>query len=121
LPCVRNRATGAVVVQRLRLAHTHWTRLRGLLGTRSLEAGDGMWIKPCRQVHMFGMRYPIDVVFLDEELRVVGTVSALPPNKVSPKVSRAQSVLELPVGSISGSGLSEGTELAIEEGEEGAR
>jgi uncharacterized membrane protein (UPF0127 family) len=114
LPCVLNRKNRAVVVERLRLAHTHWTRLRGLLGTRSLEAGEGLWIKPCRQVHMFGMRYAIDVVFLDKELRVVGTVSALAPNKISPKVSRAESVLELPVGSIERTGLIEGTVLEIE-------
>lgn len=101
-------------MERLRLAHTHWTRLRGLLGTRSLAEGEGLWLKPCRQVHMFGMRYAIDVVFLDEGLRVVGAVSELAPNRISPKVGRAESVLELPVGSIARSGLVEGTELAIE-------
>src|SRR5262249_56041136 len=76
---------GAVVAERLRTAHTHWTRLRGLLGTPTLPAGEGLWLKPCRQVHMFGMRYPVDVAFLDDEHRVVGLVPCLLPWRGSPQ------------------------------------
>src|SRR5215475_11848610 len=97
---VRELTRGQSLAERLRPAHTHWTRLRGLLGTRTLPAGDGLWIRPCRQVHMFGMRYPIDVVFVDEAQRVVGLTSDLQPGRVSPKVSAATSVLELPTGTI---------------------
>jgi uncharacterized membrane protein (UPF0127 family) len=110
---VRNASTGSVVVERLRVADGHWTRLKGLLGTRSLPAGDGLWLRPCRQVHMFGMRYAIDVVFLDDGLNVVGLVSELRPGRVSPKVARATSVLELPAGTIGRLALVEGTRLDI--------
>src|SRR5262249_57519345 len=87
---------GAVVAERLRTAHTHWTRLRGLLGTPTLPAGEGLWLKPCRQVHMFGMRYPVDVAFLDDEHRVVGLVPCLLPWRVSPKLRQAANVVEVP-------------------------
>jgi uncharacterized membrane protein (UPF0127 family) len=83
-------ASGVVVADRLRSADTHWTRLRGLLGTSGLAPGEGLWIRPCRQVHMFGMRYPIDVVFLDERLGVVHTIPGLAPWAVSPRIGTAE-------------------------------
>jgi protein-S-isoprenylcysteine O-methyltransferase Ste14/uncharacterized membrane protein (UPF0127 family) len=105
-----------VVAERLRPAHTHWTRLRGLLGTPPLASGEGLWIRPCRQVHMFGMRYAIDVVFLDDRLDVLHVVSELRPWAVSPKVPSATSVLELPAGTVARLGLRPGTRLAIDGG-----
>lgn len=110
----RDAQTGASVAERLRVADTHWTRLRGLLGTAALAPGDGLWIRPCRQVHMFGMRYPIDVVFLDDGRRVVELVSDLRPWRVSPLVRSATSVLELPAGAIRRIGLTSGGLLTIE-------
>jgi hypothetical protein len=109
----REASRDVVLAERLRPAHTHWTRLRGLLGTRALPAGDGLWIRPCRQVHMFGMRYAIDVVFLDDTHRVVGLTPDLQPGRISPKVREATSVLELPAGTIAGTGLVAGAQLEI--------
>src|SRR5262245_57294244 len=96
---------GAVLVERLRVADTHWTRLRGLLGTADLPAGDGLWIRPCRQVHMFGMRYAIDVIFLDGAQHVVELVADLRPWRVSPLVRAATSVIEVPAHTIARTGL----------------
>ena len=110
----RDLTRDQVLAERLRSAHTHWTRLRGLLGTRSLPEGDGLWIRPCRQVHMFGMRYPIDVVFVDDAHRVVGLTSDLQPGRVSPKFPGASSVLELPAGTIARTGLAVGAQLTID-------
>jgi protein-S-isoprenylcysteine O-methyltransferase Ste14/uncharacterized membrane protein (UPF0127 family) len=110
----RATANGVLLADRLRSAHTHWTRLRGLLGTGRLESGQGLWIKPCNQVHMFGMRYPIDVVFLDDESRVLRVVHDLQPNRISPRVPGATSVLELPAGTLARVGLAEGVRIEIE-------
>jgi protein-S-isoprenylcysteine O-methyltransferase Ste14/uncharacterized membrane protein (UPF0127 family) len=106
--------TGALVVERLRLAHTHWTRLKGLLGTKGLGPGDGLWLKPCRQVHMLGMRYAVDVVFLDAQNRIVRMIAGLAPNRISPSIAEAASVLELPLGTIASAGLHPGTQIEIE-------
>ncbi len=105
-----------MVADRLRSAHTHWTRLRGLLGTSGLAPGEGLWIRPCRQVHMFGMRYPIDVVFLDDGLGVVHTIPSLAPWAVSPHVDRATSVIELPAGTLARIGVAPGAQLVIANG-----
>jgi hypothetical protein len=105
--------TGAVLADRLRVAETHWTRFRGLLGTASLPAGDGLWIRPCRQVHMFWMRYAIDVVFLDDALAVVAVTPDLRPWRISPLVKAATSVLELPAGTCAAAGLVPGQRLTI--------
>jgi uncharacterized protein len=105
--------SGAVLASRLRIADTHWTRLRGLLGTTDLPDGDGLWIRPCRQVHMFGMGYAIDVVFLDDARTVVGLTEALAPWRVSPLVKAATSVIELPAGTIGKTGLAAGQAITI--------
>src|SRR3989442_4318357 len=92
----RDAASGVVVARRLRCADTHWTRLFGLLGTKDLPSGDGLWLKRSRQVHMIGMRSPIDVPFLDDRLPILRTINALPPGTVSPRGAEASSGLELP-------------------------
>jgi protein-S-isoprenylcysteine O-methyltransferase Ste14/uncharacterized membrane protein (UPF0127 family) len=118
----RVRATGAVVAERLRVARSHWSRLKGLLGTTALEPGDGLWLVPCSQVHTIGMRYGLDLVFLDERQRVVGTVAALPPGRISGRVRGARSVLELPVGTLAQTGVGAGAEIEIEgQADAGAR
>src|ERR1700680_1594315 len=45
-------------------------RRKGLLGRQELPAGEGLWIRPCEAVHTFGMQFPIDLVYLDRNLRV---------------------------------------------------
>jgi hypothetical protein len=84
------------------------------MGTRSLEQGHGLWLKPCNQVHMFFMKYALDLVFIDKDHRVVRLVEGLAPGTISPKVKEAESVIELPVGTIASAGLSEGNTLAID-------
>jgi hypothetical protein len=109
-----NSDTGALIADHLELADTHWTRMRGLLGTSSLEPGHGLWIRPCRQVHMVGMRYAIDLVFLDERHRTVHTIVALAPNRFSPKVREASSVLELPARTLERCQVQVGTLIDLE-------
>jgi protein-S-isoprenylcysteine O-methyltransferase Ste14/uncharacterized membrane protein (UPF0127 family) len=109
----RATAGGLLLADRLRPAHTHWTRLRGLLGTSELAPGEGLWIRPSNQVHMFGMRYALDLVFLDSAGRVLRLIRSLAPNRVSPRVAGATSVLELPVGTIDGAALNEGDRVEI--------
>lgn len=91
-------STDSVIVERLEYAGGPLGRMRGLLGTRSLPPGRGLLIPRARQVHTFGMRYAIDVVFLDRSMTVVHVVREMRPNRISRLVWRSRMVVETPAG-----------------------
>jgi uncharacterized membrane protein (UPF0127 family) len=80
------------------VAETSLRRLFGLLGKRSLDPGRGLWIKPSSGVHTMGMIFPIDVIGLDKQLRVVRVWRNLRPFRVTCVSLKIHSVLELPAG-----------------------
>jgi uncharacterized membrane protein (UPF0127 family) len=100
--------SGAVLAERIEVASTPWARARGLLGRTGLEPSSGILIDPCRSIHMFFMRFPIDAVFLDRAGRVVKVLPHLRPWRVSPIVFSACQVLELPAGAAQRAGLQKG-------------
>ena len=87
-----------VVAHRVERAHSLPRRLQGLLGRRGLAPDQGLWLRPCRQVHTWFMRFSIDVVFMDRELVVVAVSRGLEPWRISPFHRRARSALELAAG-----------------------
>jgi len=87
---------------RITVADSFFSRLKGLLGTSSLPRGEGLWLVPCKAVHTFGMRFPIDLLFLDCEHRVVSSIIWLVPNRITAFYRGAASVLELSAGSLDG-------------------
>lgn len=93
-----NQTRQAYLATALAVADTHWTRLRGLLGTSpgDFRNGCGLWIVPCHGVHTLGMGFPIDVVYLDAAMTVVHIERNLQPWRFSPLRLRAASILELP-------------------------
>ncbi len=94
------------------LAGTPWKRMRGLLGVRELQPGEGLVIAPCRRVHTFGMRMAIDAVFCDRGLNVVG-FETLGPGRVSRRWPEAQLCIELAAGAAEQAGLKQGDHLEI--------
>ena len=86
-------------------------RMRGLLGRAGLEPDQGLLIPRTSSIHMFFMRFPIDAVFLDRELRVKKVVADLGPWKVA-WARGARSVLELPAGAAARAGIEAGSRLA---------
>lgn len=84
--------------------------MRGLLGRRGLEPGHGMLFSHTSSVHTFFMRFPIDVVFLDRELKVIAVSAAVAPWKTA-KGKGAKWTLELAAGEAARLGLEPGTRL----------
>jgi uncharacterized membrane protein (UPF0127 family) len=111
---VRRTADGAVVCERCEIPESAFGRMRGLLGRSGLEPGTGMLIDRAPSVHMFFMRFPIDVVFLDRDRRVVGVRHGLRPWRVA-GARRAVAALELPAGAAAGAGVEEGDVLVLDD------
>jgi uncharacterized protein len=111
----RNETRDTWLATRVEPADSSETRTRGLLGREGLSPGEGLWISPCEWVHMFGMKFAIDVVVLDKGHRVVGTKTALRPGRIGPLFWGAHSTLELPVGAIAASGTVKGDQIRWEE------
>jgi uncharacterized membrane protein (UPF0127 family) len=87
------------VADRCRFANTVFKRMIGLLNRNGLAEGEGLLIDKCYGIHTIGMRFTIDVLFLDRDLRVIRAVAAIPPFRTC-TVRQAVYVLELPAGSI---------------------
>lgn len=111
---VCNATKDTVLGERVAVAETSLRRMIGLLGKSSLDAGTGLLINPSQAVHTFGMRFPIDVVFVDKKHRVVSVQASLRPYRVSGLHWRARYVLELPQNAIRQTRTSKGDEISIE-------
>ena len=99
---VRNRTRGTIVADRVFLADTPRARRVGLLQQERLQSGEGLWIYPSQAIHTFWMRFPIDVAFLDRQLRVKRVYHRLLPFRLTRFVWGSTSVLELATGVLAG-------------------
>ena len=106
------RVDGTVVCERCTLADSPLPRMRGLLGRDGLEQGEGLLLRPASSIHTFFMRFPIDAVFLDKGLVVVGIEDAIEPWRAASQRG-AKAVLELPAGESSRRGLRVGDQLTL--------
>ena len=105
-------ADGAPVCVRCSIASGPWTRLRGLLGRSGLPPGEGMLFRKTGSVHTMFMRFPIDVVFLDDELRVLSVRESVPAWRTA--VERgARVTLELAAGEAHRVGIEPGQQLSL--------
>jgi uncharacterized protein len=96
------------------LADRPLPRMRGLIGRTGLPAGEGLLISPAPAIHTAFMRFPIDALFLDRDLRVVEVVERLQPWRTASKRS-ARSVLELSAGEAARRCVSVGDRLELRE------
>ena len=103
-----NVARGAVLGTSIDLADHWWNRLKGLLGRGALEAGEGLLLRPCRAVHMLGMKTSLDIAFLDPAGRVVALYPELRPGARTRWHGTARDALELPPGTLAATGTREG-------------
>jgi uncharacterized membrane protein (UPF0127 family) len=95
-------STRQVLASNIHVATSFRQRLVGLMGRAGLEPEEAMLFERARQVHTFGMRFPIDVVFCDREWRVVHVVHGLRPLRATRVVRGAHRVLELSEGAAAG-------------------
>jgi uncharacterized protein len=110
---------GVVVADHVEVADSALARFRGLMFRDHLPQGHGLALRPCNSIHMFFMRFPLDVVFVDGEGRVVRVLDAIRPWRASTLVRGAKAAIELPAGTAARVGLVAGTVVRMVEAETG--
>ncbi len=98
----------------LEVADNFAARFKGLLGRKDLPDESGMLITKCNSVHMFFMRFAIDAIFVDENMRVIKIVPNFGPWRMA-SCSKARHTLELPAGAAAKHGIEVGDELRVVE------
>ena len=110
---VRNQSRGTVLADRAEIANTSKQRKTGLLKHERLDSGEGLWITPCEGVHTAGMKFAIDVLFLNKKRKVVKIRPAMPRWRLA-LCLWAHSVLELPSGTAAATNTTAGDQLELE-------
>ncbi|WP_078548224.1 DUF192 domain-containing protein [Litchfieldia alkalitelluris] len=95
-----NLSNQTVIADNVGRAYSFIKRLKGLMFTKTLNSGTGLHIKPCLSVHTFFMKYPIDILYLNQNNEIVALDQAMSPGKVGKVYRDVQSVIELPAGTI---------------------
>jgi uncharacterized protein len=107
-----NARTGSAVARDVELADTRAARRRGLLGRDRLDPGAALVLSPCFAVHTIGMRFPIDVVFVDRGGVIVRIARNMTAGRLAISV-RARAVVELAGGSLRADDLRVGDRLYL--------
>lgn len=90
----------SVLADHIRIAESFHEKLIGLLKDKVLESQQGLLLKGCKQVHTFGMKFPIDVIFLSKEGAILHFENNMLPRQMSKYIKKAFYCLELKSGEI---------------------
>lgn len=115
---VINVSKKQVLSDRCRLANTFLKRAIGLLNRSSLQPGEGLLLDNCHGIHTVGMRFAIDVLFLDKSLSVTRLANDVRPFHIGPAAKNAVYVLELPAGVIEQTRTEVGDQVQFRTGSE---
>lgn len=114
MPRMVNKTRGTVIAEDVRVADGIWSRFWGLMGRKSLPEGGGLLLRPSSSIHTAFMRFPLDIVFLDRDLRVVKVAPEVKPFRARVALGGgAHSALELNAGVAAVTGIELGDELAL--------
>lgn len=111
---VINKDSQERLVRSLNIANTFKKRFFGLMTMKELQSDEGLILAPCNGVHTFFMKFPIDVLYLDKDNRIIEIFTQVEPWRVLPASKNTCSVMELPGGTIAKTGTKKGHRLSIE-------
>ncbi len=109
---ITNTTRNTLIASRVITADTFLSRLKGLLGRKSLEKGEAFLIPRCIAVHTFFMKFSIDIIFIDSDSNVTKTVKNLKPFRISPCFPGTYGAIELPAGTIEQTNTETGDKLS---------
>ena len=111
---IRNETRRSLLGSEVVWARRMISRMRGFLMRPAPRNGEGLLLSPCKGVHMYGMRFPLDVLFISRDGRVVSSYPNLEPGQRTPLQRGAYHALELPVGTIKRTGTEVGDAITWE-------
>ncbi len=98
-----NQTKNTLLANRIVFAESFLKRSRGLLGIKEFNLGQALILKPCGSIHTLFMHFPIDVLFVDKNNKVIKAISNLQPFRLTPVYFNSALVIEIPVGTIQSS------------------
>ena len=101
------------IVNNIIHANTFFKRLKGLLGRKTLPQDTGLLLEPCDNVHTFHMKFPIDVIYLNQRNQVMHIEHNMQPNQMGKRIKGAKKVLEINGGIAAEMGLEPGDEVKL--------
>lgn len=113
-----NKTNGAIIATDVELARSFMERTIGLMGRASMPERFTLWIQgskfiPCNSIHTCFMRFAIDVIFVDRDLRVKAVYQNLAPWRITPPAKGAWSVFELSAGAVAINPVNIGDQLHV--------
>jgi len=108
-----NRTNNAVLAENAIVADTFFTRAKGLLDRKDFNQGEALVIRPCNSIHTFFMRFPIDVLFVNKESKIIRVIPSLKPYRLSRVCFNSAFAVELPAGTLELTSTQEGETLTI--------
>lgn len=109
---IENMSHNKILATKAQIANTFFTRLKGLLGTKKLDKGKALVIRPCNSIHTIGMNYDIDVLFVDSSDNVIKVINKMPASRFS-LCPKSFYVIELPAGTIEATGTVAGDKISL--------
>jgi hypothetical protein len=116
--CARNTMRDVDLCPRCVVADSFFTRVRGLMFRASLPEGEGLWISLCPSIHMFNVRFPLDVIFLTKDNTVTDIVENIAPGKTyvaRDKQGKPHSAIEVNAGTVARTGTRIGDTIKFDE------
>jgi len=111
--CVYNQTRECFLSLGVLPADTTFARLKGLIGKLRLRVDEGLWVFPSYGIHTFGVFFPLDLIYVNDNHKVVDVIEHFAPFRISPIKTQAASVLELPIHTIYTSQTQPGDQLVI--------
>jgi hypothetical protein len=108
-----NKTKNTVLAEDVIIADTLFKRMIGLLGKKGLKQGQALILRPCNSIHTFFMQFPIDVIFVDSDNKIVKAISNMHPFRISGIYFKARSAIELPAQTIEKTSTQKGDYLVL--------
>jgi uncharacterized membrane protein (UPF0127 family) len=115
---IHNTTRNQTICANCGVADNLLTRMKGLLGRETLDENEGLLIVPCSSIHMWGMKFALDVIFLTRENVVTDFVENIVPGKIYASKrhhGKAHAALEVVAGTAEKNGLQRGDQLEVRE------